>query len=264
MAITLKLAVALECGRTPAAGSTSPSSRPRRSTTASTPSAWRCSCPGRSTPASAPATSARWSTGCAAGCGCSSTPASTGSSGSGRTSRWPTETPTGDLPVRADLRGPRGRAPGVVHRDATDHVGAARALLLARRDDAGAHADEAARRLARWEGWRVDALEALERRLGRRGAEATDGPVELTRREREVLALVAEGLTNAELRRTALHLAPHRRRPRSNILAKLGMSSRTRGGGVGRPLRSRCLTASRTAQTASSPNRRRERAPEVV
>ena len=111
---------------------------------------------------------------------------------------------------------------------ATDHIGAARAMLLARRDEeAGAHADEAARRLARWEGWRVRSLEALERRLGRRDAEQSEGPVELTPREREVLALVAEGLTNAELAER-LYISPRTAGVHvSNILAKLGMSSRT-------------------------------------
>jgi DNA-binding CsgD family transcriptional regulator len=111
---------------------------------------------------------------------------------------------------------------------ATDHIGAARALLLARRDEeAGYHADEAARLLANWEGWRVRALEALERRLGRREAEPTEGPVELTPREREVLALVAEGLTNAELAER-LYISPRTAGVHvSNILSKLGMSSRT-------------------------------------
>jgi DNA-binding CsgD family transcriptional regulator len=111
---------------------------------------------------------------------------------------------------------------------ATDHIGAARALLLARRDEeAGVHADEAARRLDRWEGWRVRSLEALERRLGRRGAEPTEGPIELTPREREVLALVAEGLTNAELAER-LYISPRTAGVHvSNILSKLGMSSRT-------------------------------------
>ena len=111
---------------------------------------------------------------------------------------------------------------------ATDHIGSARAMLLARRDEeAGAHADEAARRLARWDGWRVRSLEALERRLGRRDAEQSEGPVELTPREREVLALVAEGLTNAELAER-LYISPRTAGVHvSNILAKLGMSSRT-------------------------------------
>ena len=70
-------------------------------------------------------------------------------------------------------------------------------------------------------------LEALERRLGRRDAEQSEGPVELTPREREVLALVAEGLTNAELAER-LYISPRTAGVHvSNILAKLGMSSRT-------------------------------------
>jgi DNA-binding CsgD family transcriptional regulator len=111
---------------------------------------------------------------------------------------------------------------------ATDHLGAARALLQARREDEAVHhADEAARRLTRWTGWRVDALAALERRLGRRDAEPASGPVELTPREREVLALVAEGLTNAELAER-LYISPRTAGVHvSNILSKLGMSSRT-------------------------------------
>ena len=111
---------------------------------------------------------------------------------------------------------------------ATDHIGAARALLLGRREaEAAAHVDEAARLLARWDGWRVRSVEALQRRLGPRGAPADAGPAELTPREREVLALVAEGLTNAELAER-LYISPRTAGVHvSNILAKLGMSSRT-------------------------------------
>ena len=69
-------------------------------------------------------------------------------------------------------------------------------------------------------------MEALQRRLGPRGAPAA-APTELTPREREVLALVAEGLTNAELAER-LYISPRTAGVHvSNILAKLGMSSRT-------------------------------------
>jgi DNA-binding CsgD family transcriptional regulator len=76
---------------------------------------------------------------------------------------------------------------------------------------------------ARWPGVRKDRAEALHRRL--QGASArVDG--ELTAREREVAALLAEGLTNGQLaerlfispKTAAVHV--------SNILAKLGLSTR--------------------------------------
>ncbi|HEX6419986.1 MAG TPA: AAA family ATPase [Acidimicrobiales bacterium] len=107
----------------------------------------------------------------------------------------------------------------------TAHAGAAAALILAGRpDEARAHATHARRHLERWRGWRVERLEAVERRLGI-GAEPA-GPEVLTPREREVVALLAEGLTNAQLaerlfispRTAAVHV--------SNILTKLDMSSR--------------------------------------
>lgn len=74
-----------------------------------------------------------------------------------------------------------------------------------------------------WPGWRRDRAEALVRRLEGSGARA-DG--ELTAREREVAALIAEGLTNGQLaerlfispKTAAVHV--------SNILMKLGLSSR--------------------------------------
>jgi DNA-binding CsgD family transcriptional regulator len=109
---------------------------------------------------------------------------------------------------------------------ATAHVGAARCLVAeGRLDEARAHAEAAAPFLARWRGWRVDELRAVERRLGL-GPEPS-GPEALTPREREVAALLAEGLSNTQLaerlfispRTAAVHV--------SNILAKLGMSSRT-------------------------------------
>ncbi|MDQ3738533.1 MAG: LuxR C-terminal-related transcriptional regulator [Actinomycetota bacterium] len=88
--------------------------------------------------------------------------------------------------------------------------------------------------LAKWPGVRRDRAEELRRRLvpridaRSRSANAADaGPgAELTRREREVAVLLADGLTNGQLaerlfispKTAAVHV--------SNILAKLGLSSR--------------------------------------
>ncbi|MGI8662266.1 MAG: helix-turn-helix transcriptional regulator [Acidimicrobiales bacterium] len=108
---------------------------------------------------------------------------------------------------------------------ATAHVGAARALVaLGRLEQARAHAASAAALLERWGGSRVEELNALERRLG--GGAEPDGPAELTPREREVAALLAEGLSNGELA-TRLFISPKTASVHvSNILAKLGMTSR--------------------------------------
>jgi DNA-binding NarL/FixJ family response regulator len=107
----------------------------------------------------------------------------------------------------------------------TAHVGAARTLAaLGRTDEARRHAQKAAADLARWRGWRVDELRALERRLGL-GPEPS-GPDSLTPREREVVALLAEGLTNSQLAER-LYISPRTAAVHvSNILSKLGMSSR--------------------------------------
>jgi DNA-binding CsgD family transcriptional regulator len=109
---------------------------------------------------------------------------------------------------------------------ASDHMVAARALIaLGRRDEALAHAERARELLARWPGWRRDALTALDRRLGSAGE--VEGPSALTRREREVLALVAEGLSNADVAEK-LYISPRTAAVHvSNILTKLGVSSRT-------------------------------------
>jgi DNA-binding CsgD family transcriptional regulator len=119
----------------------------------------------------------------------------------------------GDLPPA-----PRGTA----------HAGAARCLLaLGRREDALAHLETAARLLDRWSGWRVAEVTALrERRAGLGGPSSTvdNG---LTPRELEVAHLLAEGLTNAELARR-LFISPRTAAVHvSNILSKLGLSSRT-------------------------------------
>jgi len=56
---------------------------------------------------------------------------------------------------------------------------------------------------------------------------ATLGAAELTEREREVLSLVAQGLTNAELARTLQVSLPTVKTHVSRILAKLGARDRT-------------------------------------
>jgi DNA-binding CsgD family transcriptional regulator len=108
----------------------------------------------------------------------------------------------------------------------TAHVGAARTLILLRRlDEARVHAEAAESLLARWGGWRVEQLRAVERRLGL-GPEPS-GPAALTPREREVIVLLAEGLTNSQLAER-LYISPRTAAVHvSNILAKLGMASRT-------------------------------------
>ncbi len=107
----------------------------------------------------------------------------------------------------------------------TAHVGAGRSLVaLHRLDEAKEHAAIAAHLLERWGGTRVEELAALQRRLG--GGETVEGPAELTPREREVVTLLAEGLTNGELA-TRLFISPKTASVHvSNILAKLQMTSR--------------------------------------
>ena len=71
----------------------------------------------------------------------------------------------------------------------------------------------------------MDELRAVERRLGL-GPEPS-GPEALTPREREVVSLLAEGLTNSQVAER-LYISPRTAAVHvSNILAKLGMSSRT-------------------------------------
>ncbi len=107
----------------------------------------------------------------------------------------------------------------------TAHVGAGRCLAALRRiETSRLHAAVAATLLARWGGTRVEELAALQRRLG---GGTIDGPLELTPREREVAALLAEGLTNGELA-TRLFISPKTASVHvSNILAKLSMTSRS-------------------------------------
>ena len=97
-------------------------------------------------------------------------------------------------------------------------------LALGQKAEAISQAREAWRLLERWPGWLADETLALLRRLG--VGQEVEGPKTLTSREREVAALLAEGLSNAEVadrlfisvRTAAVHV--------SHILTKLGMSSR--------------------------------------
>jgi DNA-binding CsgD family transcriptional regulator/tetratricopeptide (TPR) repeat protein len=103
-------------------------------------------------------------------------------------------------------------------------LGAARCLLaLGRPELAKAHARAAEELLERWPGWRRDEARALLVRLRavpRRGT----GP--LTPREREVAQLVAQGLSNGEVAKRLFITTKTASVHVSNILAKLGMSSR--------------------------------------
>jgi DNA-binding CsgD family transcriptional regulator len=101
----------------------------------------------------------------------------------------------------------------------------ARSLLATgRRDEAVAVLRVARAGLARWPGWRRDEIDTLLDRVG--GGPLPGGDGELTAREREVAILLAEGLTNAELARR-LYISPKTAAVHvSNILMKLGMSSR--------------------------------------
>ncbi|MCU1498120.1 MAG: LuxR family transcriptional regulator [Acidimicrobiales bacterium] len=130
--------------------------------------------------------------------------------------------------LEASVRCPTTELPVAPPYRAGDHIVAARALIaIGRTDEARAHAAEARQLLDRWPGWRRDQLAALERRLGGRlsGADL-GGPPTLTPREREVLALVAEGLSNADLAER-LYISPRTAGVHvSNILAKLGVATR--------------------------------------
>ncbi|GAA2631403.1 hypothetical protein Adu01nite_26720 [Paractinoplanes durhamensis] len=118
----------------------------------------------------------------------------------------------------------------------TVRVGAARCLLAAdRRAEATAHVAAATSLLGQWRGWRVAQLDRVRTQLGLAPADApaaVTGPAALTPREREVAVLISDGLTNTELARR-LYISPKTAAVHvSNILRKLGVSSRTEVGDV--------------------------------
>ncbi|MFG1604954.1 ATP-binding protein [Actinoplanes sp. NPDC049265] len=141
----------------------------------------------------------------------------------------PAEALTGYLSItEAHILGPATRG--------TVRVGAARCLLAAdRRAEATAQVEAAEALLADWAGWRVAALDEVRARLGLAPAgtpAAVTGPAALTPREREVAVLISDGLTNTELARR-LYISPRTAAVHvSNILRKLGVSSRTEVGGA--------------------------------
>ncbi|WP_305787059.1 ATP-binding protein [Symbioplanes lichenis] len=113
----------------------------------------------------------------------------------------------------------------------TVRVAAARCLLAAdRRAEATELVQAAEPLLSSWRGWRVTQLEQVRARLGLAPADAppaVTGPAALTPREREVAVLISDGLTNTELARR-LYISPRTAAVHvSNILRKLGVSSRT-------------------------------------
>ncbi|HEY3925364.1 MAG TPA: AAA family ATPase [Acidothermaceae bacterium] len=125
---------------------------------------------------------------------------------------------------RAALAEPRRRPGAVV--DADVRIGLARSLLvLGNVEEAQVAADEAEVFLARWSGWRRDELVSLQHRLASGGARVVSG--QLTARELEVAALVAEGLSNSEIGRKLFISTKTASVHVSNILAKMSMTSRT-------------------------------------
>lgn len=106
------------------------------------------------------------------------------------------------------------------------HLALARLTALTDREAARAHVDAAVALLDRWPGRRLDAARDLGRRLagGRAGDPAA--AAELTNREREVAALVAEGLTNGQIAERLVISTKTASVHVSNILAKLGLANR--------------------------------------
>jgi DNA-binding CsgD family transcriptional regulator/tetratricopeptide (TPR) repeat protein len=126
----------------------------------------------------------------------------------------------------AYLRTTRARGHRPTYLVADCRTGAARCLLaVGDEDGALRHAREADRLLERWRGWRRDEVRTLLRRLGD-GVPMVEGPASLTPREREVAALLAEGLSNSEVARRLFISSKTASVHVSNILAKLDMTSR--------------------------------------
>jgi DNA-binding CsgD family transcriptional regulator len=128
--------------------------------------------------------------------------------------------------TEANILGPAARG--------TVRVGAARCLLAGdRRAEAAAQVEAATSLLEKWDGWRVAQLAQVRVLLGMAPADAAPsvtGPAALTPREREVAVLISEGLTNTEVARR-LYISPKTAAVHvSNILRKLGVSSRTEVG----------------------------------
>ncbi|MFD1320697.1 ATP-binding protein [Micromonospora sonneratiae] len=116
----------------------------------------------------------------------------------------------------------------------TVRVGAARCLLANdRREEAAEQVEAAVPLLAEWRGWRVAQLSRVRAQLGMAPVDApptVTGPAALTPREREVAVLISDGLTNTELAQR-LYISPKTAAVHvSNILRKLGASSRTEVG----------------------------------
>ena len=112
---------------------------------------------------------------------------------------------------------------GAPHRGYLRALAAASELAAGRRDRARQLVAEATPLLARWPGWRRARLAEVAARLD---APTAGPPGELTGREREVAALVAEGLSNGELARR-LFISPKTASVHvSNILMKLQLSNR--------------------------------------
>lgn len=120
------------------------------------------------------------------------------------------------------LGDPIGHRPASMVADAEQ--GVARCHLAAGdTKEARVHAERAVRLLERWPGWRAGHAAALLRRC--RPAARTEGGT-LTAREREVAALLTEGLTNGQIAQRLFISTKTASVHVSNILGKLGMASR--------------------------------------
>jgi DNA-binding CsgD family transcriptional regulator len=105
-------------------------------------------------------------------------------------------------------------------------MGLARSQLLAGDHEAAKRsAGQALNLLDRWTGWRREEAKALVRRLQGAGSPSRDG--DLTPREREVAALVAEGLSNGEIGKRLYISTKTASVHVSSILRKLAMSNRS-------------------------------------